>query len=107
MPYYVYIMTNVVNTVLYTGMTNDLVRRVFEHQTKAVKGFTSRYSIAKLVYYEIGGDVLGAIAREKQIKGLLRAKKAALVESMNPTWRDLSRDWSDDPRTEHDPTSSF
>ncbi len=95
MPYYVYIVTNSVNTVLYTGVTNDLARRVFEHKNKLVKGFTSRYGIGKLAYYEASENVQSAIAREKQIKGLLRAKKVALIEGMNPRWRDLSLDWSD------------
>lgn len=90
--YYVYIMTNKSRT-LYTGVTNNLERRVGEHKSKAIPGFTSKYNITKLVYYEEGSDINVAIAREKQIKGWLRAKKIALIESTNPEWRDLSEDW--------------
>ena len=90
--YYVYIMTNRSRT-LYTGVTNDLARRVYEHKTKQIPGFTQRYNITQLVYYEATPDVRSAIEREKQIKGWLRAKKIALIESMNPGWRDLSQDW--------------
>ena len=87
--YYVYILTNKRNTVLYTGVTNDLKRRVYEHKTKLVEGFTKRYNVDKLIYYEISRDIEGAISREKQIKGGSRAKKIKLVNSMNPKWRDL------------------
>ena len=90
--YYVYIMTNRSRT-LYTGVTNDLERRVHEHRMKLVPGFTARYSITRLVYYESTGDVETAIAREKQIKGWLRRKKLALIDSENPEWRDLSLAW--------------
>ena len=90
--YYVYIMTNKSKT-LYTGVTNDLVRRVYEHKSKIISGFTSRYNITKLVYFEAGDNINVAIAREKQIKGWLRAKKIALIESINPNWKDLSEDW--------------
>jgi putative endonuclease len=91
--YYVYIMTNHAHT-LYTGVTNDLERRVFEHKMKLVPGFTSRYDLAILVYYESVGDINAAITREKQIKGWLRGKKITLIESVNPGWKDLSRDWT-------------
>ena len=87
--FYVYILTNNSNKVMYVGVTNDLERRVFEHRQKRVKGFTSRYNISKLVYFEHTEDAVAAISREKQIKGWLRAKKNALVESMNPQWQDL------------------
>jgi putative endonuclease len=87
--YYVYMMTNRHNTVLYTGVTNDLQRRAYEHRTGQGGGFTSRYNVNKLVWYEIGQDVNAAIAREKQIKGGSRKKKIALIEQMNPEWRDL------------------
>ena len=87
--YYVYIMTNKHHTVLYTGVTNDLQRRAYEHRTGQGSGFTSRYGVKKLVWYEISQDVSAAIAREKQIKGGSRKKKIALVEQMNPEWRDL------------------
>jgi len=90
--YYVYLMTNKSRT-LYTGVTNNLERRVYEHKHKLVPGFTSKYNITKLVYYEAGDDINIAIAREKQIKGWLRAKKIALIESVNPEWEDLSEDW--------------
>jgi putative endonuclease len=92
--YYVYIMTNYAHT-LYTGVTNDLERRVYEHKKKLVTGFTSRYGLTSLVYYEFTEDVESAILREKQIKGWLRSKKVALIESMNPEWKDLSEDWLD------------
>jgi len=91
--YYVYIMSSYRGT-LYTGVTNDLARRVYEHHHKLADGFTSRYNIAKLVYYETTEDVESAIAREKQIKGWLRSKKAALIDSMNPYWVDLSEEMS-------------
>ena len=87
--YYVYIMTNKRNTVLYTGVTNDLKRRVYQHKAKLVSGFTRKYNVNKLVYYEIGGDVGGAIAREKQIKGRSRQKKMDMISSMNDDWQDL------------------
>ena len=90
MQYYVYIMTNAANVVLYTGVTNDLIRRVFEHKNHVdPKSFTARYNIHKLVYYETTTDVTAAISREKQIKGGSRSKKNALVEQMNPEWKDL------------------
>jgi len=87
--YYVYIMTNKYNRVLYTGMTNDLKRRAYEHRTGRGGGFTSRYSATKLVYYEVTGDASAAITREKQIKAGSRQKKLDLVEGMNPEWADL------------------
>jgi putative endonuclease len=90
--YYVYIMTNRSQT-LYTGVTNNLRRRMFEHKLHLVTGFTSKYHITRLVYFEETSDVHAAIAREKQIKGWLRAKKIILIESMNPDWRDLSEEW--------------
>jgi len=87
--YYVYIMTNKNNTVLYTGVTSDLKKRIYEHKEKLVKGFTKRYNITKLVYYEISRDVNSALAREKQIKGRSREKKIELINRMNKEWRDL------------------
>lgn len=86
--YFVYILTNRSGT-LYTGMTSNLVRRVDQRRAKEVDGFTKRYHISQLVYYESTSDVQAAIAREKQIKAWGRAKKIALIETMNPTWRDL------------------
>jgi len=86
---FVYIMTNKNRTVLYTGVTSDLRKRVYQHRTSAVPGFTSKYHLKRLVYYEIFGDVRLAIAREKQIKGGSRQKKIELIQSMNPKWEDL------------------
>lgn len=79
--------------MLYTGVTNNLERRVFEHKKHLVEGYTKKYKINKLVYYDETNDVIEAIAKEKQIKGWLRKKKIALIESMNPEWKDLSDDW--------------
>ena len=90
--YYVYILTNRSKT-LYTGVTSNLERRVFEHKNGLTPGFTSRYRLDRLVYFERFGDVDAAIAREKQIKGLLRIKKMALIVAMNPGWNDLSEGW--------------
>jgi len=82
-------MSNKYNTVLYTGVTNDLRRRVYEHKEKTIEGFTKKYNITKLVYYEILRDAESAIAREKQIKGGSRQKKVELIEVMNHQWKDL------------------
>lgn len=87
--YYIYIMTNKFNTVLYIGVTSDLKKRVYEHREKLVEGFAKRYSINKLVYYEIFDSSYGAIVREKQIKGGSRQKKMNLIRSLNPGWEDL------------------
>ncbi len=87
--YFVYILSNDINTVTYTGATNDLGRRVWEHKEKAFKGFSSKYNVTKLVYCEAFTDIRDAIAREKQIKAGSRLKKVALVTSINPEWRDL------------------
>ena len=87
--YYVYMMCNWNNKVLYTGITNNLERRIYEHKNKLVKGFTEKYNINKLVYFEHTEDVNSAIAREKQIKGWTRKKKNDLIESTNPRWKDL------------------
>ena len=90
MQYYVYILTNTHNTVLYTGVTNDLIRRVYEHKHHLAKdSFTSRYNVEKLVYYEATSSIESAIEREKQIKGWNRKRKNKLVESRNPGWIDL------------------
>ena len=85
-------MTNQSRT-LYTGVTNNLMRRVYEHKNKLIPGFTSKYNIKKLVYFESTSDINQAILREKQIKGWLRVKKIALIESTNPEWKDLSEEW--------------
>ena len=90
--YCVYIMTNKNNTVLYTGITNDLRRRVYVHKERKVEGFTKKYNVTKLVYYEVFRDVRNAISREKQIKGGSRAKKIELINKMNAGWRDLYDD---------------
>ncbi len=87
--YYVYIMANTNNNVLYTGVTNDLKRRVYEHKNGLGGVFTKKYNVDKLVYYEAGRDIRTAIAREKQIKGGSRQRKIDLVNSLNPEWRDL------------------
>ena len=90
--YYVYIMTNASRT-LYIGMTNDLLRRTYEHKDKLMPGFTAQYNITQLVYYESTSDVHAALAREKQLKAWRRSKKVALIRSFNPSWRDLSSEW--------------
>jgi putative endonuclease len=87
--YYVYIMTNKNNRVLYTGITNDLKRRVYEHKEKLIDGFTKKYNVSKLVYYEIFEDPENAILREKKIKAGSRQKKIDLIYSMNKEWCDL------------------
>ena len=92
MAYHVYIMTNRSRT-LYTGVSSDLRERVYQHRMKLVPGFTSKYNITQLVYFEATGDALTAIQREKQIKGWVRSKKLALIESMNAEWEDLSEGW--------------
>ena len=86
---FVYIMTNKRNTVLYTGVTSDLKKRVWQHREKLVEGFTRRYNITQLVYYEVFDDIRNAIAREKQIKAGSRQKKIDLIHGMNHAWRDL------------------
>jgi putative endonuclease len=91
--YFTYILASKKNGTLYTGVTNDIERRVYEHKHKLTPGFTSRYNVNRLVYYEEYNDIRDAIAREKQIKGWLRKKKIALIESTNPNWDDLSTGW--------------
>ena len=90
--YYVYIMTNKSRT-FYVVMTNNLERRFYEHKQRLIEGFTKKYNITLLVYYEVFNDVRQAIAREKQVKDWRREKKIALIESMNPNWEDLSAEW--------------
>jgi len=90
--YWVYIATNGSKT-LYTGVTNDLPRRMYEHRHSLLPGFTSTYRIDRLVYFETTSDVRAAIAREKQIKGWRRERKLSLIEAANPKWADLSREW--------------
>jgi putative endonuclease len=90
--YYIYIMANRSKT-LYIGVTNNLERRLYEHKHQLVAGFTGKYHMTCLVYFEETPDVYAAIAREKHLKGWLREKKVALIESINPEWRDLSEEW--------------
>ncbi len=91
--YYVYIMTNKKNGTLYIGVTGNLERRVYEHKQKLIEGFTKKYNLHKLVYYESGTDVSSAITREKQLKKWLRKWKIELIEKENPDWVDLANDW--------------
>lgn len=91
--YYVYVLTNYTNTVVYIGVTNNLERRVAEHKSGTVEGFTKKYKVNKLVYYEVFGDINAAIMREKYLKGWIRAKKDQLISQTNPAWEDLSLDW--------------
>ena len=92
MSYYVYILTNKSGT-LYTGVANNLERRVYEHKNKFVDGFTKKYDLTRLVYFEEAGDINSAISRDKQIKGWLRKKKIELIRSLNPRWLDLAQEW--------------
>jgi putative endonuclease len=91
--YYVYILASKQNGTLYVGFTNDLRRRMYEHKNGIIEGFTKKYGVNRLVYFEESADVNAAIRREKQIKGWRRDKKIALIESINPDWEDLSREW--------------
>lgn len=91
--YYVYLLTNWNNKVMYIGITSDLKRRLYEHRNKLVKGFTEKYNVTKLVYFETTTDVTSAIAREKETKKWRREKKNRLVETINPDWKDLSEGW--------------
>lgn len=88
--YYVYILTNWNNKVLYIGVTNDLERRMYEHKSKIISGFTKRYNVNKLVYYEEYREIKDAIVREKQLKGWKRIKKEELISMQNPEWNDLT-----------------
>ncbi|QYK50213.1 MAG: GIY-YIG nuclease family protein [Anaerolineales bacterium] len=92
MPYYVYIMSNRTRTI-YTGVTSNLEGRVMQHKAKQIEGFTKKYSITQLVYYEEFPTALEAIAREKQLKSFRRAKKVNLIKGLNPKWQDLAEDW--------------
>jgi putative endonuclease len=91
--FYVYFLTNKNNSVMYVGVTSNLERRVYEHKTKQVAGFTEKYNVNRLVYFEETQDVLSAIAREKEIKKWRREKKNRLVVAVNPKWKDLSEGW--------------
>jgi putative endonuclease len=94
--YFTYILASR-SRVLYVGITNDLQRRVYQHKNKLIPGFTCKYNVNRLVYFETTNDVRAAITREKEIKAWRREKKVALIESTNPQWRDLSEDWMVDP----------
>ena len=87
--YFIYILTNKRNTTVYIGITNNLIRRVYEHKNKLAEGFTKKYNLTKLVYYEIFDNAETAIEREKTLKNLVRRKKDQLVEKINPSWKDL------------------
>ncbi len=91
--YCVYLLSNKNDTVIYTGVTSDLIKRIFQHKTKKYKGFTSKYNCDKLVYFEVFSDVNEAIFREKQIKAGSRKKKENLINLENPNWNDLSEGW--------------
>ena len=91
--YHVYILSNKSNSVLYVGISGNLKNRVWQHKQKLVDGFTKKYNVTKLVYFESSTDVMSAIAREKQIKKWRREKKIRLIESMNPGWKDLFDDF--------------
>ncbi len=103
--YYFYIMASY-RGALYAGVTNDLTRRVYEHQHKVVEGFTKKYNATKLVYYEAADNIEAAIGRERQVKGWLRRKKVALIESVNPYWENLARDWYEESPTAPDPSAA-
>ncbi len=90
--YYVYMMTNNAKKPIYTGVTNSLIRRVQEHKNREVGGFTKKYHLTRLVYFEDTHDIYAAISREKQLKNWCRAKKIWLIETINPTWKDLYED---------------
>ena len=91
--HYVYILANWNNKVIYTGVTNNLERRMYEHKNKLADGFTKKYNVNKLVYFDNATDVKSSIEREKQIKGWTRQKKNELIEKANPKWDDLSKGW--------------
>jgi putative endonuclease len=90
--YYIYVLSNI-SKMIYIGVTNNLERRVFEHKSKRRDGFTKKYNLHRLVYYDETDDIGRAIEREKRLKGWTRQKKVALIESINPKWKDLSKDW--------------
>ena len=103
--YYFYMMASY-RAALYAGVTNDLTRRVYEHKQKVVEGFTKKYNVAKLVYYEATDSIEAAIEREKQVKGWLRRKKVALIESVNPYWEDLAKECYEETPTAPDPSAA-
>ncbi|OPX25146.1 MAG: excinuclease ABC subunit C [Candidatus Cloacimonas sp. 4484_140] len=91
--YYVYILASKRNGTLYIGVTNDLENRMFQHKNKLIDGFTKKYSVDKLVHFEMTNDIISAIQREKQLKKWNRRWKLALIEKENPEWKDLSKEW--------------
>lgn len=103
--YYVYILTNKTNNVLYIGITNDLIRRMQEHKNKLIPGFTSKYNLTKLVYFEQTSDVNVALNREKQLKNWHREWKVNLVNRANPAWNDLSGNFMDNTTEDPEPSS--
>ena len=92
--YYVYILSNFTNTTLYIGVTNDLKRRLYEHKNKLIPGFTEKYNVNKLVYFEKTSDIKSAIQREKNLKKWKRSWKQELITKTNPNYEDLSKDWA-------------
>ncbi len=93
--YYVYILTNKTNKVLYVGVTNNLIRRMYEHKNKLVDGFTKKYNLMKLIHFEATNDIHSALVREKQLKNWHRDWKIKMINEHNPDWKDLSEDWDD------------
>ncbi len=93
--YYVYILTNKTNRVLYIRVINNLIRRIYEHKNKLVKGFTKKYNLLKLVYFEVTNDVKSALSREKQLKNWHREWEIKMINEHNPAWKDLSEEWND------------
>jgi putative endonuclease len=93
---YTYIMASERNGTIYTGVTSDLMKRVYQHKNKLIEGFTAKYSVNNLVFFEEYSNIIDAISREKQIKGMSRKKKLALIETNNKTWKDLSESWFKD-----------
>ncbi len=92
--YFIYIITNKEDRVLYIGVTNDLEKRIYQHKNKLIDGFSKRYNLGKLVYYEVTQNVESALLREKELKGWLRKKKIELINTFNPEWKDLSEDYA-------------
>jgi putative endonuclease len=93
---FIYILASKKNGTIYTGVTSNLIKRIYEHKAGLLEGFTKKYNVKILVHYEEFGDMYNAISREKQIKGWKREKKIALIEKENPEWKDLAKDWYDD-----------
>jgi putative endonuclease len=105
--FFVYIMTNRLRTTIYIGVSNDLQRRVWEHQQGTIEGFTKQYRLTLLVYYEVFPEAAAAIAREKQLKNWRRTKKGALINTMNPEWSDLASEIFGNPSDRRGPSTSL